>query len=37
MYVFEFKIFKYSCNKYLSNGVGWFKLATPKDSLSHPA
>jgi hypothetical protein len=27
MYEFEFEIFKYICNLYLSNGVVWVKLA----------
>jgi hypothetical protein len=35
MYEFELEIFKYSCNLYLSNGVGWLKLADTKDCLSH--
>jgi hypothetical protein len=34
--VFKFEIFKYSCNLYLSNGIGWLKLADTKDSLPHP-
>jgi hypothetical protein len=37
MYEFKFKIFKYSCNLYLSNGVGWLKLVDTKYSLPHPA
>jgi hypothetical protein len=32
VYEFEFEIFKYGCNLYLSNGVGWLKLADIKDS-----
>jgi hypothetical protein len=47
MYEFKFKIFKYSCNIYLSNGeasrhhrsifgVGWLKLVDTKDCLPHP-
>jgi hypothetical protein len=35
MYKFEFEIFKYNCNLYLSNGVGWLKLANTKDCLLH--
>jgi hypothetical protein len=35
MYQFEFEIFKYSCNLYLSNGVSWLKLADTKYSLPH--
>jgi hypothetical protein len=36
MYEFEFEIFKYICNLYLSNGVVWVKLADTSDSLPHP-
>jgi hypothetical protein len=31
LYEFEFEIFKYSCNLYLSNGVSWLKLADTKN------
>jgi hypothetical protein len=36
LYEFEFEIFKYNFNLYLSNGVDWLKLADTKDSLPHP-
>jgi hypothetical protein len=35
IYKFEFEIFKYSCNLYLLNGIGWLKLADTRDSLPH--
>jgi hypothetical protein len=31
LYEFEFEVFKYSCNLYLSNGVGGLKLADIKE------
>jgi hypothetical protein len=34
--MYEFEIFKYTCNLYLSNGVGWLRLADTKDSFPHP-
>jgi hypothetical protein len=34
--LYEFEIFKYRCNLYLSNGVGWLKLVDTKDCVPHP-
>jgi hypothetical protein len=34
--MYEFEIFKYSCNLYLSNGIGWLKLVNTKDCFPHP-
>jgi hypothetical protein len=34
--MYEFEIFKYSCNLYLSNGVDCLKLVNIKDCFPHP-